>query len=380
MSSVVIGGGLAGLSAALTLQEAGEEVTLYEASDSVGGRVRSDYIDGFILDRGFQLINSGYSEIKRLKVIAEIDFVKADRSVDVMTPFGLQSIGDPRLHLLQGLRSPLGSLREKTGLLLFMGMQSLSGKNLEVALIEAGTGNLYQNLLKPFLTGVFLVPPAKIDARYGQEILKSFVVGDSGLPAAGVGVLSEALAARIENIELNYSVESLADFSDKTVILATDYANATRLIGVGESLNFATCHTWYHSLPAGAISSKRLRLSSAPSPVLNSIALSNLLPSYAPPDRTLVSTTTLTDVCEEEMAIELEKFWQIDSSHFEVIKRYEINGALPVFSPATTRQMAPVKAGKNIYLAGDYQIAGSQNGALRSGRVAAQQLLLDKGR
>jgi phytoene dehydrogenase-like protein len=60
MSSVVIGGGLAGLSAALTLQEAGETVELFEESDAIGGRVRSDYLDGYILDRGFQLINAGY--------------------------------------------------------------------------------------------------------------------------------------------------------------------------------------------------------------------------------------------------------------------------------------------------------------------------------
>ena len=94
MSAVVIGGGLAGLSAALTLQDAGEEVELFEASDSVGGRLRSDYLDGFILDRGFQLINSGYPEINRLGVIPEIDFVKSDRTIDVVTPFGIQSIGD----------------------------------------------------------------------------------------------------------------------------------------------------------------------------------------------------------------------------------------------------------------------------------------------
>ena len=101
MSYVVIGGGLAGISAALTLQDAGESVELYEASDDLGGRVRSDYIDGYILDRGFQLINSGYSELKRLKVIPEIDFCKSDRTIDVITPFGILSIGDPRLHPLQ---------------------------------------------------------------------------------------------------------------------------------------------------------------------------------------------------------------------------------------------------------------------------------------
>lgn len=380
MSSVVIGGGLAGLSAALTLQEAGEEVTLYEASDGVGGRVRSDYIDGYILDRGFQLINAGYPEIKRLKIINEIDFVKSDRTVDVVTPFGVRSIGDPRAHLWQGLRSPLGSFREKTGLLIFLGSQNLAGKNLEVALLDAGTDNLYQNLLKPFLTGVFLAPPTQVDADYGQSILKSFVVGDSGLPVAGVGVLSEALAARIEIIQLNSKIASLEEFSKDSVIIATDHGAASALIGAEESLEFARCFTWYHALPAGEISSKRLRISSTPGPILNSIALSNLLPSYAPIDKTLISTTTLANLSEQEITAQLERFWQIGSSQFELIKRYEITRALPIFGPATESRKVPTKVGDRIYLAGDHQIAGSQNGALLSGRMAAQELLLNKGR
>lgn len=380
MSSIVIGGGLAGLSAALTLQEAGEEVTLFEASDGVGGRVRSDYIDGYILDRGFQLINAGYPEIKRLKIINEIDFVKLDRTVDVVTPFGIQSIGDPRVHLWQGLRSPLGSFREKTGLLIFLGSQNLAGKNLEVALLDAGTGNLYQNLLKPFLTGVFLADPTQIDAQYGQNILKSFVVGDSGLPVAGVGVLSEALAARIERIQLNSKIASLEEFPNDSIIIASDHGVASALVGVEESMEFAKCFTWYHCLPAGATSSKRLRVSSTPGPILNSIALSNFLPSYAPIGKTLISTTTLDNLSEQEMTAQLERFWQFGASQFELIKRYEIKGALPIFGPSAQSKKVPTKVGENLYLAGDYQISGSQNGALLSGRMAAQELLLNKGR
>ncbi len=82
-SVVVIGGGLAGLSAALTLQEAGREVEIYEGSDRVGGRVASDHIDGFILDRGFQLINANYPELKRLDLIGQLDFQTASRSIDI---------------------------------------------------------------------------------------------------------------------------------------------------------------------------------------------------------------------------------------------------------------------------------------------------------
>ena len=378
MSSVVIGGGLAGLSAALTLQNAGEEVEIFEGSDNVGGRLRSDYVDGFILDRGFQLINSGYPEIKSLGVVEEIDFVKSDRTIDIVTPFGVQSIGDPRLHLLQGLRSPLGSFREKIAFLTFMGSRKLQGKNLEEALLEEGTLNLYHNLLKPFLTGVFLSSPAHVDAIYGQEIIKSFIVGDSGLPIAGVGVLAEAIAARIENIHLNFPISDLAQFDGRSIIVATDYKSASKLLGIKCSLSFASSFTWYHSVPAGLITSKRLRVSSAESPLVNSIALSNLIPSYAPLDRTLVSTTTLIKLEKDEIRDHLSRFWSIAPENFDLIKSYEIRDALPIFSPNNVTAASSSKVRDGIYRAGDYLTAGSQNGALLSGRLAAQELLFDK--
>ena len=378
MSTVVIGGGLAGLSAALTLREAGEEVELFEGSDSVGGRLRSDYVDGYILDRGFQLINSGYPEIKTLEVIDEIDFVKSDRTIDVVTPFGVQSIGDPRLHLLQGLRSPLGSLREKLAFLTFMGSRKLQGKNLEEALLEEGTLNLYHNLLKPFLTGVFLTSPADIDASYGQEIIKSFIVGDSGLPVAGAGVLAEAIAARIETIHLNSPVSDLAQFDGHSIIIATDYRSSAKLLGSETELKFAQSFTWYHSLPAGLITSKRLRVSSAESPLVNSIAISNFVPSYAPIDRTLVSTTTLIKLEEDEIRNQLSRFWSIAPEDFDLVKCYEIQDALPIFSPKVSHSAISSKISDGIYRAGDYLTAASQNGALLSGRLAAQELLFDK--
>ena len=380
MSTVVIGGGLAGLSAALTLQEAGEEVELFEGSDSVGGRLRSDYVDGYILDRGFQLINSGYPEVKSLGVIDEIDFVKSDRTIDVVTPFGVQSIGDPRLHLLQGLRSPLGSLREKLAFLTFMGSRKLQGKNLEEALLEEGTLNLYHNLLKPFLTGVFLTSPADIDASYGQEIIKSFIVGDSGLPVAGAGVLAEAVAARIETIHLNSPVSDLAQFDGRSIIVATDHKSAAKLLGLETELKFAQSFTWYLSLPAGLITSKRLRVSSAESPLVNSIAISNFVPSYAPIDRTLVSTTTLIKLEEDEIRDHLSRFWSVAPEDFDLVKCYEIQDALPIFSPKISHGVISSKISDGIYRAGDYLTAASQNGALLSGRLAAQELLFDKSR
>jgi hypothetical protein len=377
MSSVVIGGGLAGLSAALTLQEAGEEVELFEASDGVGGRVRSDYIDGYILDRGFQLINSGYPELKRLGVVAEIDFVAVPRTVDVITPFGVTSIGDPRLHPWQALTSPLGSMGEKISLLTFMGRKNLHGISLEEGLLQAGAGDLYQNVLRPFLQGVFLTSPANIDCYYGREIIRTFVLGKSGLPRAGAGVLSEAIAARIENIHLNAPVDNLDAFDGKKIVIATDSKTANSLLGLSDSTQSADSYTWYHSLPSGIITSDRLRVTSTANPIVNSVAISNIVDSYAPSDRTLISSTSISDITDAQAVTEIGKYWGIDPSEFALIKRCEVKASLPIIGPGKLGASTSAKISDRIYRAGDYLTAGSQNGALLSGRLAAMELLLN---
>ena len=374
MSVAVIGGGLAGLSAALTLQEAGEEVELFEASDGIGGRVRSDYIDGFICDRGFQLINSGYPEIKRLQVISELDFQKSDRTVDVVTPYGVLAIGDPRLHPISALTSPLGSIVEKLALLKFLGAKPNSSISLRDALLASGSGNFYENILQPFLRGVFLTELENIDSAYGREIIKSFVIGDSGLPSAGVGTLSEAIAARIENIHLSSPIDSLSQFADRKVIVATDDVMASRLLDISPTQEHAKSVTWYHSIPAGAIDSKRLRVTSASSPIVNSIAISNVASQYAPASQTLLSSTSLQLLSDEGARDEISKFWQIPPSELQLVKRYEIRNSLPIVKPGSVG-VSSSRVSENKYRAGDYLSAGSQNGALLSGRLAALELL-----
>ena len=374
MSYVVIGGGLAGISAALTLQDAGESVELYEASDDLGGRVRSDYIDGYILDRGFQLINSGYSELKRLKVITEIDFCKSERTIDVITPFGISSIGDPRLHPFQALNSPLGSLAEKVAVLKFLGDKPNSNISLRDALLASGTGDLYENVLKPFLRGVFLTDLENIDSSYGREIIRSFVVGDSGLPRAGAGALSAALGSLVESVLLNSSIDSLQQFAGKKVILATDAHTAAKLTDQPVAMDFSDSHTWYHSLPAGVITSKRLRVTSTANPIVNSIALSNVAPEYAPEDRTLISSTSILSITDSEALNEISKFWGVAPAEFELIKRYDIRNSLPIFKPGKNG-VTSARINDELFIAGDYLTAGSQNGALLSGRLAAMESL-----
>lgn len=373
MPTVVIGGGLSGLSAALTLQEAGEEVELFEGSSNIGGRVRTDYIDGYTLDHGFQLINAGYSEIKRLGLIPEIDFVPFSRSLDVVTPMGVTSIGDPRRQLVSALNSPLATLSEKLAFISYLRSKSVTSESVEAEMMRTGLGNLYHNVVRPFLTGVFLAPLTTVDAVYAKEIVKSFLFGESGLPRAGAGVLAEALGARIENIHLDHKVTSLDEFGNKNIIIATDGDSADRLLGRPSTTCWTSSYTWYHSLPVGSISSKNLRVSSASTPLVNSIVISNTISDFAPAGKILISTTALTDLTDSQVLTELEKFWGL--SGFEGVQKYSIPHSLPLFAPGSVRNASTSRIGERIFLAGDYTSAGSQNAALLSGRFAATELL-----
>ena len=137
----VIGAGLAGLSAALTLQEAGREVVIYDGSDRVGGRVATDYIDGFTLDRGFQLINAKYPELLRLGVVDELDFIFAPRTIDVCVGEKRIALGDPRSNPFASLNPATGSLLQKLGLIAYLLRTADAEKSVEEELSHLG--NLY---------------------------------------------------------------------------------------------------------------------------------------------------------------------------------------------------------------------------------------------
>ena len=371
----VIGAGLAGISAALTLQDAGCSVRVIESSDRVGGRVATDVIDGFTLDRGFQLINSQYPELKRLKVMDEVDFIAAPRAVEVSLGQDRVVLGDPRTHPLSALSSKTGSLSSKVNFLRYLYSYSNSALSVEDEL--QNLGDLYQRVLRPFLTGVFLTSPAHVNAVNGKEIIRSFISGKPGIPAQGVGALAAALAKRITNIELGRNINSLNELAGP-VIVATDVTTAAQLLDMTSVPKLAASTTWYHEVPKELTSSKCLVIDGEKrGPVVNSIAISNLAPTYAPAGKALLSSTTVDFASESEVRRHLALIWGAQSSDWSLIAKYEIPKSLPVFAPGA-QGVTTAKVATNIYVAGDYRSAPSQNGALLSGRLAAEELLFDE--
>ena len=381
---MVVGAGLSGLSAAKSLIEAGIEVRVLEASSTIGGRVQTDEINDYRFDRGFQLINAGYPEVKELGIIDQLDFIFAPRAVDIALDGFSVRLGDPRKYFFSALRSDSGSLREKISFLKYLFSKSGHGSNVESELLAAGCNKLYTRVLKPFLTGVFLAQPSRVDSVSGREIIKSFIAGAPGLPARGAGEISRVLAAQIGSIETGVQVNAISGLelltsrgviASRGIIVATDQITAAQLLEIEEVGESVSCTTWFHSTPEVFKCDSTLRVDGlARGPIVNSIAISKLMPFCAPADRTLFSSTSLGHASESEVRRHLSLMWGVDTAGWELVAKYDIKNALPLFTPGRSRaQSLQVRSG--VWRAGDYLSAASQNGALASGRLAALELI-----
>ena len=382
---IVIGAGLAGLSAAITLQNEGISVTVLESSDRPGGRVTSDLIDGFICDRGFQLLNINYPEIKRLGIAKEIDFVSASSVIEVARDDRRIRIGDPRVAFFSIFSPETGSLLEKIRLVKYL-IKRTRVASVGAELKVNGIGKVYERVLRPFLTGVFLADPLLVNAEYGRTAIGHFVRGNSGLPAKGIKIFSEALAARVDSIEYGVQVNSIKNSVVKTskgkyeadaIIVATDATTAAQLLDLTVVPQLVGCTTWYHSTNENPTQSKSLIIDSQNrGPLVNTIVISNMLASYAPVGKSLISSTSILPATESEVRRHLSILYGTDTRKWKLVAKYEIPSALPL--PGLQNQMASSShVEDSIYIAGDYRSAPSQNGALLSGRLAGLSVLVD---
>lgn len=382
---LVVGAGLAGLNAAIALQNSGLDVVVLEASDRPGGRVTSDRIDGFICDRGFQLINSQYPALQELNVMSEIDFVPAPRVIEVALGDDRRALGDPRVAPWTALDRATGTIPEKLALLRFL--ISHPRKNQSVEEVLQPLGSVYTRVLRPFLRGVFLTDPKNVDARYGQSIIKSFVSGTPGVPRKGVAELSKALAARITNISYNLQVDTLEGtsvhtsagmFEAENIIIATDATTATQLLGFNEVPRMAGCITWYHATNENPSGNGRLIVDGqSRGPIINSIVISDVSSSYAPIGQNLISTTTDLSATESDVRRHLSIMWGVSTHDWQLIAKYEIPAALPIQSIGRELTQS-IKVSENVFVVGDHRTVPSQQGALFSGRLAADLILNER--
>ena len=374
-SVVVVGAGLAGLTCAIYLQRSGANVTVLESSDRAGGRVKTDSVNGFLFDQGFQVINPSYSEIKRLDALSGLEFCEIFNDLRIIEGDDEMKLG--LHHIAKSLG--IGSVSGKIGLAKFI---LGSSKYRTFGECSRGFASIHERVLSPFLRGVFLTNPDLIRADIAREIIRSFIFGRPGVPQGGVGQFSEKLAEQISDLRLNARVDEVAKGSVRgsfgtincdEIVVATDLTTAAQMLDLGEIPKTLSSTTWYHST-SEEVSDQNYLAIDPKSPVVNSLVISKVSDSYAPAGVNLFSSTTIAPISESEVRKELSKIWKCDTRNWDLAARYEIKQSLPLRTDLEKLNMDPEISG-GIYIAGDHRSVPSQNGAMRSGRQTALAII-----
>ncbi|MGW6937409.1 NAD(P)/FAD-dependent oxidoreductase [Streptomyces xanthophaeus] len=398
---LVVGAGAAGLACAADLAAAGVAVSLLESGDEVGGRMRTDVRDGFLLDRGFQVFNTSYPQVKRRLRLRGLGLRPFTPGALVHTARGRVRYGDPTrrpgeaLALLTGGHvSPagalaLGALTARDLLLPARLLRHGRDTSTRSALRSWGLPEpLVEEFLRPFLSGVFLEDGLETSSRVFHLFWRSFLRGSLTLPAAGIGAVPRRLAEGLPAgcLELGTPVASLEDggvvLADGSrreaaaVVVATGPAAAARLLPGLPPVPTRTVTTYHHACTRSPLDEPTLLLDAA-GRFLNTCVLTEVAPTYAADGRSLVSTSVLGEDSPDRRRSVLEALSEVygtDAGTWEPVASLTVRGALPAM-PAPWPLTRTTRIAEGVHLCGDHRATGSVQGALASGARAAREVL-----
>ncbi|MDK3255887.1 NAD(P)/FAD-dependent oxidoreductase [Blastococcus capsensis] len=394
---LVVGAGLAGLSAATRLAGAGLDVQVLEAGGHVGGRVASQRIDGFVVDRGFQVFNTGYPRAADFDLPA-LELGCFERGAVLRVDGRVHRVVDPRRRPAAApgtAAAPLGSLREKAALVAFSARAGYApvGHLLRTpdepavrALRAAGVGDAaVARFLRPFLAGVLLEDELASSSRYVRLLWRSFVRGATGLPADGMQAIGAQLAARLGpgRVHLHTAVRSVrpgaAVTDDGTwradaVVVATDPVTAAGLLPAVDAAAPRQVTTHLHVLPESPWPTPLIVLGQPGGRLVNSAVVSDAQPRYSPDERALVASSTLDPTPEAEVRAEVAAAHDVSPSDLEHLTSVTVRGAQPAALPPLQLRR-PVDLGDGLFVCGDHRDTPSIQGAMASGARAARAVL-----
>jgi glycine/D-amino acid oxidase-like deaminating enzyme len=405
---VVVGAGLAGLACARRLHQAGVSVVVLEAADAVGGRVRTDVVDGFRLDRGFQVLNPSYPALERTTDLSRLRLRSFLPGVLVALGDSRHLVADPRRYprgLASTLRAPVGTLVSKArlGALALQVTRRAPQDDFDRAdettaaeLARLGiSAQTVERLLRPFLSGVFLEPDLATSSRFFHLVLRSFVAAAPGLPEQGMQALPEEVARPLPagTVRLGCPARELSagrvvtdegELGCRVVVVAADPGSAGTLLPGFTPLPMRAVTTWYHAVDDGeSLLEGRPVLvvdGERRGPVVNSGVLSAVAPSYAPAGSALVSSSVLGAGAglpdDSDVLAHLSTLYGTSTAGWRLVRRVEVPAALPAMPPPLPPRRS-VRFAEGVYVCGDHRDTGSIQGALVSGRRAAAAVLDD---
>lgn len=418
---VIVGGGLAGLACAVQLTSAGVGVRLFEASDRVGGRVRTDEVEGFRLDRGFQVLLNSYPEAQEQLDLDALKLHPFLPGARVRRAGAFHVLGDPKRRLGDlpaTLRAPIGSFQDKLRTARLDGIcerhleRPGAGPSTALELLRSAglSDEILAAFFRPFLGGVFLDRELGASATWLAWLWGCFSRGHATLPAAGMQAIPDQLAAklpagtvhcgaRVTSIDREgVHVEGEGLVSAEAVVVATDARSARSLAHLPDEVDWSGVTRFYFDVPADLVPGPRLVLNGdglQDGPIHDLCMPSAVAPTYVPEalrgTRGLLGATVLGAGHDEEdlatlVTQQITRWFPRFAEDARPLRTYTIHEALPRRWDGAGLDVAPTTAWEHgprtrgLFVCGDHRDTPSIQGALRSGKRAAQELLAARSR
>ncbi len=404
----VVGAGIAGLTCARALQQNGWDAHIYEASDGVGGRVRTDMVDGFRLDRGFQVLLQAYPSAQQELDLPALNLCGWLPGAILLNEGHQYVLADPRRLPQLALASaacPLFTMSDKVKVLQ-MTRRLMASEDLTIFqmpdepmgdyLMRWGYSRSFlDNFIRPFFGGIFLETELKTSVRMFAFVWKMLAQRGTSVPALGMGAIAGQIAAQLSpgTLHLNSEISELMRngaparlrvngevVEADVVVLATPFDVTARLTEVEVPMNWRASVAVYYSLPEPLYKHRLIALFTAPGRLVNNAAMiTNVAPEYAPSGRHLlccsISGTSALDDRSLDEAVRretAEAFGINNTEGWHMLRIYRIAHAQFEQEQGIWGQISRyANLAQGVVVAGEAAASSSIEGALASGRRAA---------
>lgn len=400
---VVVGAGLAGLSCAVALHDAGCDTVVLEASDGVGGRVRTDRVDGHLLDRGFQVLLTAYPEAHRQLDLDALHLRAFDPGALIQQGGSSSVIVDPfrsPARVVDAVRSPAATMVDKLRVARLRRRvravhpaSLLRGDDmttLDALRADGFSERTIERFFRPLFGGIQLDPELSTSRRMFDVIFRTLADGDSAVPASGMQAIPDQLAARLPagTVRTNHPVLAIGERGVDTaeghipasaVVVACEGPTAARLLDL-PAAGSKPVGAVYFSAGEAPTTEKLVILNGDRGPVLNAAVMTNVAPGYAPAGRHLIVAAMPGELgadIESAARATFRTWWGPQVDEWELLRAYRIEHGQPR-QPVPFSPKQAVRLRDDLFVCGDHRDTASIQGALYSGRRAAAALLADR--